>query len=126
MNDAIDYPVVIRDMDLIRDVLLAIEKDRKLDGTGNYSWTLLGISDKSADDVMYSVRVLIQARYVTGSLTLPTISSLTWDGHEFLDNIKDPGIWAKTKKKAGELQGAGISVISQIALAEVKKHFGLA
>ena len=56
---------------------------------------------------------------------MPTISQLTWQGHEFLDNIRDPGIWGKTKERLKGLPNVAISVIGEIAMAEIKKHIGL-
>ena len=56
---------------------------------------------------------------------IPAISKLTWQGHEFLDNIKDPGIWGKTKKRVEGLPSVALKVVAAIAEAEVKKHLGL-
>jgi len=30
--------------------------------------------------------------------TFILIASMTWDGHEFLDSVKNNGIWNKTKE----------------------------
>ena len=53
------------------------------------------------------------------------ISKLTWEGHEFVDDIKDSGIWANTKARVEGLSGVALSVVAEIAKAEIKKRLGL-
>jgi Hypothetical protein (DUF2513) len=56
---------------------------------------------------------------------MPQLSRLTWDGHEFLANIKDAGIWGKTKARLKDMPSAAMTVVAAIAQAEIKKHLGL-
>lgn len=122
-----------RDMDLVRELLLGIEADTRLDGTRWFqpdtqdNLGVIGISGHSREEVAYHLVILIEAGYVRGTLTMemPQISKLTWAGHEFLDDIKDPGIWSKTKERLKGLPSVGVSVIAEIAKAEIKKHLGL-
>jgi hypothetical protein len=53
-------------------------------------------------------------------MQMPIISRLTWEGHEFLDDIRDPEIWRKTKDRAKSVAGAGLSLLWEIAKAEIK------
>ena len=122
-----------RDMDLIRNLLIGIEKDTDLDGKHELHLERpeeLGISGHSMQEVAYNLGLLIQAGFVDGGVAylgdaLIAIRSLTWEGHEFLDNIRDPGIWVKTKERISGLSGVGLTVVAAIAQAELKKHFGL-
>lgn len=41
------------------------------------------------------------------------VSSLTWDGHEFLDNIRDPKIWKNVKEAASKLTSTSITILAQ-------------
>ena len=44
------------------------------------------------------------------------VDSLSFKGHEFLDNIKDDTIWKKTKKFVGErLNSASLAIIGNVA-----------
>ncbi len=44
------------------------------------------------------------------------VDSLSFKGHEFLDNIKDDTIWKKTKKFVGEhLTSTSFSIIANVA-----------
>ena len=72
-----------RDMVLIRKILFAIEEkytDRAL------SYHDLGLNDYTPEVVAYH---RLYAFYV---------GRLTWEGHEFLDKIKNDTVWNKTLK----------------------------
>jgi hypothetical protein len=81
-----------RDIDLIRELLLRIAANPKLDGRHFYVYDE---SDKpdgySLADVTYHVDLLFEAGLVEGSprSEKPMISKFTWQGHEFVDNIRD-------------------------------------
>lgn len=113
-----------RDMDLIRDLLLKVESDPMCDGRHYVNVEMPG---RSIEEVDYHLALLMRAGYLTGNQTLSTISisSLTWEGHEFLDNIKDPGIWSKTKERAKGIPGVALKVLAEIATSEIRKHLGL-
>lgn len=113
-----------RDMDLIRQILLEVEKCPLCDG---HHFVNIDIPGRSIEEVNYHIRLLEQAGYIIGSQTMLTysVSSLTWEGHEFLDNIKDPKIWDETKEKAKEIPGVGLKIVGEIATGIIKAHFGL-
>ncbi|WP_423738704.1 DUF2513 domain-containing protein [Clostridium niameyense] len=50
---------------------------------------------------------------------------ITWDGHEFLDNIRDNDIWNKTKNTISKINGVSIPIISDIAKSILLKKLGL-
>lgn len=119
-----------RDTDLVRDLLMAIAEDPHCDGTrwfGIDSPDDLHITGHSLHEVLYHLTLLIEAGFIKGKIGIDAlaINRLTWDGHEFLDNIRDAGIWGKTKERLKGLPSVAISVIGEIAKAEVKKHLGL-
>lgn len=52
-----------------------------------------------------------------------TISSLTWNGHEFLDNVRNDTVWAKLKRAVAEKGGAvSFDVLKALALSYAKAH----
>jgi hypothetical protein len=61
----------------------------------------------------------------TAGYPMPAISRMTWEGHEFLDNIRDAGVWAKTKERLKGIPGIDLAVIAEIAKAEINKKLGL-
>ena len=116
-----------RDNDLIRELLIRIEQNPQLDGT---KWVALDRSDApdhSIEEISYHVLLLVEAGFVRGNIGghVPMISRLTWEGHEFLDNVKDVGVWEKTKERLHGIPGVALTVVAAIAEAEIKKKLGL-
>ena len=113
-------------MDLIRTLLLWIESDPRFDGTcqvqPNHP-SELGIPDHSYAEVAYHLNHLIEGGYVKGSHTMqmPFVAQLTWSGHDFLDSVRDPEIWAKTKKGAEAGKGFTVDLLRDLAKGFVKK-----
>lgn len=90
-----------RDMDLVRKTLLKIEEE--------YRSTLLcdlKIDGYDMETVAYHCNLLYDAGMITeydaefgdDELTLFCVGALTWQGCDFLDKIRDNGIWHKTKE----------------------------
>jgi hypothetical protein len=127
----IKEPCVQRTMDLVRQLLLRLEQDPVLDGkhSVHFDPADLGMADRSKEEIGYHLDLLLEAGYIKGKSgffdDIPIISKLTWEGHEFLDNIKDAGVWAKTKKRVEGLSGIALKVVAAIAEAEIRKHLGL-
>lgn len=119
---------VKRDMDLVREVLIEIETEHGLDGT---QFARFVLANRDADEVGYTVGLLINAGFVTGGSgrrphgEAPLVSGLTWEGHELLDNIRDPSVWEKTKEKAKPLLSVSIAILADLAKAEIKRRLGL-
>lgn len=115
-----------RDMDLIRDLLLAIEDHPELDGFGMFQFEGpedLGIADRSFEEFHYHLVMLIEAGLVNGELTMqsPIISKLTWQGHDFLDSVRDPVIWLATKDGAKKAGGFSLELLGALAKGLIKK-----
>jgi hypothetical protein len=128
-----------RNLDLVRLILYAIEQDQKFDAL----WKCekcdffigypeeLGILGHSREEFQYHLRLLTEAGLVASGGSGPLLSGerpvrgLTWDGHEFLENIKTDWIWEKVKKQASGLTGVGMKVLATLAEAEVKRHLGI-
>src|SRR5262245_2726023 len=83
-----------RDMQLVREILLAVEADTDL----NKDFKPAGYP---AEAVAYHVRLLIQAKLITSPMetmkSLPFITKpeLTWEGHDFLDAARNDTTWNK-------------------------------
>ncbi len=116
-------------MDYIRELLLQIEEDPRFDGNSWFTFTETDEfgSGHSTEELGYHLAMLVEAGFVRGQLGfgMPAISKLTWEGHEFLDDIRDVGIWSKTKERMSGLTSVSLAVIGEIAKAEIKKKLGL-
>jgi hypothetical protein len=89
-----------RDMDLIRKILLEIEKhsnDTDLTKFDNIEQE--GYSDS---EIYYHVELLREADLIDVDFLVGgpfIINRLTWKGHEFLDTSRHNTIWEKAKKQ---------------------------
>ena len=87
-----------RNMDLARNILLIMENEENPNGPGNIS-----IPEFNDDVIAYHIKLLrdaglieaIDASSTSGFHFIPT--SLTWEGHEFIDAARNDGIWNKAK-----------------------------
>ena len=44
---------------------------------------------------------------------------LTWEGYDFLENIRDPVVWREVKKAAGKIGSWSIETLAAIAKAMI-------
>jgi hypothetical protein len=130
--ECVEEPIVQRDMDLTRELLLKIEADERLNGMRwiRYSSSEeLGIKHRSVEEIGYHLKMLIEAGFLTGKTNLteamPFIKNITWQGHELLDDIRDDTIWGKAKERAKGLAGVGIGLMWELAKAELKHYLKL-
>jgi hypothetical protein len=117
------------DRDCVRDVLLAVESlnhDEVIQLSDFEDIPLIAKHDPV--DVVYSIERLIEAGYIKGNVQYADnrvffliVSSLTWNGHEFLDNIRDDGVWKTTKNVASKLSSVSLSTLSSIASSVISK-----
>ena len=118
-------------MDFTRDLLRAIEQNPEMDRSIDFfPRTVEDLSlpaGHSDSELAYHLTLLIDAGFIDGRvIEMPIIRGLTWDGHEFLDNIKTDSIWNKVKAQAGPtLTSASMKILAMLAESEVKKHLGL-
>ncbi|MEJ7804330.1 MAG: DUF2513 domain-containing protein [Telluria sp.] len=119
-----------RDMDLVRGILKFMEA--QAEGI-NVGWNIV-IDGYTDEQIGYHAHLLAQAglilaadaTYMESNAPSALPLSLTWQGHDFLESIKDDALWAKAKKHvlmpAG---GAAFSVLTEWIKAEAKQRLGL-
>lgn len=109
-----------RDMDLIRRIMLEIEK-QPFDG-GGLNVEIAGVTDA---EVTYHLILLSEAGLIEGrdvsSLDGPgfLVTRLTYSGHEFLDAARNDAIWLKAKELAMKAVGSLTMEGLKIALSKV-------
>ena len=121
------------DMELARTILLKIEADPSFNGSPqnrSTNATRLGITGHDDAEVTYHLVQLIEASLLDGNVKMAAIgevvvSKLTWSGHQFLNDIRDPDIWSKTRERAKSVSGIGFQFLWEIAKAEIKVKLGL-
>jgi hypothetical protein len=113
-----------RDMDIIREVLCKIsEAETKV------SWKELtkGKPQIEVENILYNINLCNDARLLKGaklSLISHTIwenLELTWQGHDFVDSVRDQEIWDQTKKGVGEVGSFTFDIIKNLAKGFIKK-----
>lgn len=89
-----------RDMELIRKILFKIEET--VDNVTKYNLEIEGYAMK---EVAYHCSVLHEGGYIhtcnvqyaDNEVYSFSVGRLTWEGHDFLDKIREDTIWNKTK-----------------------------
>jgi hypothetical protein len=125
-----------RDLDLIRDILLHVEN---WDHPEPIFLERMNYEGKNKQEIGYQIDLwndagYIDARIIKGrqgvTYEKAVILRMTMAGHEYLDSVRNPEVWKKTKSTLEKVGGgAALDVIKEIAskiLAElVKAHTGL-
>ena len=94
-----------RDMDLIRKIMLQIEKE--YDSTAILN---LKVEDYTPEQIATHCKMLYEAgllsdykaQYASDELYMFGVGNLTWEGYDYLDKIRDDSVWKKVKDTAKE------------------------
>ena len=110
-----------RDMDLMRLLLIALQESDQA-----VVQNVPMIDGYSQNLVVEHVRL----GYDAGLLTARDASTydgqnfvslqLTWAGHEFLESVKDPDIWARTKSGASKVGSFSFKILAELAFGAAK------
>ena len=92
-----------RDMDLIREILLEVEKK-----PASERWVARPLLEYSKEDVVAHVMLAIDAQLVAGAVIssfAANVFRIKNDGYDFLEAAKDDRLWEDAKKR---LRAAGV------------------
>ena len=86
-----------RDAELIRDLMLAMESEKSAE-----LLMVPRLVGREPHQVDHHFRLLLEAGFATAGYISPDgrrwiAVRLTWRGHEYLDQIRDPDVWRFTK-----------------------------
>lgn len=116
-----------RNLDLIRDVLLAVEGHDRPTKTVE-----IRVEGASPEEIAYHVMLLGQAQFVDavdmsdGQMLDWRPKSLTWQGHEFLDATRNASVWRQVKAKLSErAMDAPLAVVQELAIKYASSMLGL-
>ena len=106
--------------DCIRDLLLYLEENLKLNDY--LSISNISLKNYSSEELLYTADKLYEAGYLKCSRKVYDntdlmifVSSITYSGHQFLDNIRDDKVFAKTKSILSGFKSISIDIISETA-----------
>lgn len=116
----------------IRDLLLFVESSNTPSVNESEIQNFIDNTDYTKPDIIYTIQKLQEAGYLNANIKYGdntvywySISSITYDGHQFLDTIRDDSVWEAAKQKTSVLKDVSINIISQVAVAYVKSQLGL-
>lgn len=120
------------DYDFVRQLLLHIEAKAPLQGLdGNDLYKFANDKNKDKEDLQYTIIKLVEGnlitaklRYASNNLQIYSVN-LTYQGHEYLNNIRDNKIWKNTKKISSKLSSVSLEILKSIAINEINKVIGL-
>lgn len=118
-----------RDMGLIRDLMLRLEA---LDFPRNAVLTLSGSDEElavdgySQDQISYHLVLIREAGFlqdanysaVRGGISFKAFS---WEGHDFLDSVRDPDVWERTQSTMKKAGGFSFDLVKAMAKGFLKK-----
>ena len=119
-----------RDMELIREILFAVEKSEE-DLRG---WIELELPGRSQKEVSYHVMLLDQAGLIEAQDLCSTDDdgfewrpkSLTWQGHEFLDAARNDTIWKMAVQRVSHIVGSvSFDVMRSLLIDVAKQELGI-
>lgn len=106
--------------DCVRELLLYLEEN--LDNSNKIQFSEIKISNFDDATIIYTAIKLCEAGYITANIERDVyseifgyISDISWDGHKFLDTIRDNQVWNSTKKILSKVSSSSISFVSNIA-----------
>lgn len=117
-----------RDLDLIRELLLALEAAPEADPVES-----LIVKGYSKEKIGFHIYLLGDAGFArvadvsTMSDTMPQAMALniTWHGYEFLDSAREPERWSKAKAALSKVGGGSIEVAFELLKDYLKSELGL-
>ncbi len=124
-----------RDLDLIREIMLVLED--KMEYGKNFKSTQLieVIQDKtlSAEKLAYHVGLLVENdfikakeyKYQSGEPTDYLINTITSQGQDFIDTIRQDTTWNKIKEKVSNIGGYSLSLFIDIGKEYLKKQISI-
>ena len=123
-----------RNMDLMRQLLLGIERETST----QYDFNIEGIGEL---EKWYNVDLLVEANLIKGVevrwasdgigpyVNFKGLVAMTWQGHDFLDAVRDDAVWSKAKEKARadglDIQSLTLDVVKSLCVSTIESMLGL-
>ncbi|WFU07524.1 DUF2513 domain-containing protein (plasmid) [Rhizobium sp. CB3171] len=125
-----------RDMNLIRELLLRLEARDLPSGA---VWfvdagdELMQIEGYSRQQIDQHIALIGRSGFVDTGSSNPNygigFKGLTWEGHDFVDSVRDQDIWDKTQKGMKDVGGFTFDLVKDLAKGfikqKIKQHTGV-
>ena len=114
----------------IRDLLFYLEENLK------YHQRLyvhdIKLKDYSLDELLYTAERLKEANFlkclggIYSRYNLPlSVDSITYQGHQFLDSIRDDNVWNNAKSKIKTVASVTLPILQELCSNYLKQKLGL-
>lgn len=119
-----------RDMELIREIMLTLEAwPMEMGDAISMTPELMQaqIPNRELAEINHHMDVIHSTGFIDdgGSSSRPVFGfifmGLTMEGHDFLDSVRSPEVWRRTKAGAEKVGGMSLSVIVELAKAYGKQ-----
>lgn len=123
---------MVLNKECVRDILLLCEKSLKLDDNGemnSLSSQELSVSlpKYKLAEIKYTVLKLEEAGLINAIIISPDgflvmdfrLYDISYDGHEFIESIRNDDNWGKVKSLASKVGSYSISTLQQIAVSVI-------
>lgn len=108
--------------DCMRDVLLVAEEHVPLNGSLSMGNLLSLLPSYSKDELTYTCLKLNEGNLLNvlkmnsdNATSVANISDITYEGHQFLENIRNQSTWETVKQKLSLLGSSSVPVIVSVA-----------
>ncbi|MCI1958159.1 MAG: DUF2513 domain-containing protein [Clostridia bacterium] len=111
------------DLECIRDVLLKLE-DLDYENRSNVEMLHAQLPQYTENQISYTCIKLSEAGFIRADVLnimghvnpqVGKIYDITYNGHQFIENIRSENVWVKTKNIASNVGSASLNAISLIA-----------
>lgn len=122
------------DQECVRDILLYMENELPMNAQVKISsvYDEHFKNDYSLDQVLYTASKLHEANLIQGvpfkfdiGLVDFVMQSISYEGHQLLDTIRDPKVWEETKNVTKKLSSVSLPVLMDVAKTIVMGKMGL-
>lgn len=113
--------------DCIRDILLFIESNTDFEKPFINSDALItNLQSYDKNTIYYHIKMISQAELVdkvTFADNRPfLVYNLSWEGHQYLDNIRDDKVWKLLKEKTNQLSSVSLKILISLAPKLIEKY----
>lgn len=124
-----------RDLDLIREIMLVLEDKMEYGKNFKSAQFIEIMQDKtlSVEKLAYHLGLLVECgflkakeyKYISGEPTDYLINTITSQGQDFIDTIRQDTTWNKIKEKASSIGGFTLPLLVDIGTEYLKKQIGI-
>ncbi|CAI2579092.1 hypothetical protein AKUH4B412M_04730 [Apilactobacillus kunkeei] len=112
--------------DCTRECLLFLEQELELNKSIDPA-DVINSLNYTEDITSYSLQKLREANYIVGGVNISydfygngtventPIKDITWEGHEYLNTVRDNRVWKKTKDITSSLKSVSLSMMKTVA-----------